>query len=245
MPIVSVITAVHPPSTRHIHDAYRSLAAQALPDGWEWEWLVQQDGAECGLRALLPDEPRIKIGRNPKSGPGPTRSTALSRASGNLIKALDADDILAPGALGRDIDTLLSFDVKWTTSSALDLLPDGSLESFDSDPERGVIARGAVVEHWRTHDYRLPVHPATLCIERDLVVALGGWFPLPTSEDTGLLLSANTVTDGYFIDEVGLYYRKWPGQATQSAAHNDPAARAARAHVIEARLHELHPMSTP
>lgn len=62
---------------------------------------------------------------------------------------------------------------------------------------------------------------------------------LPASEDTGLLLALNAVSGGYFIEEAGLHYRKWPGQSTASAAHVEPNERRARMQVIEARARAL------
>ena len=58
---------------------------------------------------------------------------------------------------------------------------------------------------------------------------------LPASEDTGLLLAASVVSDGYFTPEPGLLYRKWHGQATNQAAHTDAGEWAARMRIIEAR----------
>jgi glycosyltransferase involved in cell wall biosynthesis len=171
------------------------------------------------------------------------RTLALSRVDGELIKVLDADDQLTPGALGRDI---AAFDahpqIGWTTSRVLDLLPDGSTAGWDKDPAGGVIDRGAVLTFWQANDYRASVHPATLCLRRDLVFALGGWMALPASEDTGLLLAANAVTAGYFTREYGLLYRKWPGQVTSQAAHREPAEYQARMRIIEARAHALTSM---
>ncbi|MEU5725046.1 hypothetical protein ABZ783_24945 [Micromonospora sp. NPDC047738] len=79
------------------------------------------------------------------------------------------------------------------------------------------------------------MHPATLCLRRDLVFALGGWMALPASEDTGLLLAANAVSEGYFTREDGLLDRKWPGQVTGQAAHREPAEYRGRMRIIEAR----------
>lgn len=107
----------------------------------------------------------------------------------------------------------------------LDLLPDGSTVGFPGDPDPGPLERQAVIDYWASHDYRAPVHPATLFIRRDLLVALGGWMALPASEDTGLLLALNSVARGWFSSEVGLLYRKWEGQATGQAAHVETAER--------------------
>jgi hypothetical protein len=156
------------------------------------------------------------------------------------VKVLDSDDRLAPGALARDIDVLTRQpDIGWTTCRTLDLMPDGTTRAFDSDPPEGPIERGAVLAHWRANDHRLPVMPASLCVRRDLALALGGWMALPATEDTGLLLALSTVSRGWFVGETGLYYRKWPGQVTGQAAHTDRTERAARMAVAEARAHAL------
>ncbi|WP_433419207.1 hypothetical protein ACQP1V_04885 [Microtetraspora malaysiensis] len=140
----------------------------------------------------------------------------------------------------RDIGVLAENEhIGWTTSRVLDLLPDGSTVGFDLDPPEGPIKRGAVLDHWLAHDYRAQVHPATLCIRRDLLLALGGWMALPASEDTGLLIAANTVTDGYFSADPGLLYRKWSGQMTSHASHVEPTERTARMRVIKDRAHAL------
>ncbi|AXB48450.1 glycosyltransferase [Amycolatopsis albispora] len=237
--MVSVITPVHPPSLAHLDETYRSLAAQELPAGWSWEWLVQADGDGDLLTGRLPDDPRVRPGHNRKGGPGVTRTMAAGRARGELVKNLDADDLLLPGALAREITALADESLGWTTCKALDLLPDGSHAAFDDDPAEGVLAPGSVLRHWRTHNHRPPVHGTTLCLRRDLLLMLGGWSPLPASEDTGLLLAANAVAPGYFIATPGLLYRKWPGQVTQSPAHTDPDEQRIRMHLIGSRAEAL------
>ncbi|MFD6564585.1 glycosyltransferase family 2 protein [Micromonospora profundi] len=241
--VVSVVTPVHAPSIEHLAGAYESLAKQEMPAGWDWEWLVQEDGQTGALVDALPDDPRISLGIGRPGGPGVARTLALSRVSGELIKVLDADDQLTPGALARDIAAFGAHpQIGWTTSRVLDLLPDGSTAGWDKDPAGGVIDRGSVLSFWKANDYRASVHPATLCLRRDLVFALGGWMALPASEDTGLLLAANAVSAGYFTRDYGLLYRKWPGQVTSQAAHREPAEYLARMRIIEARANALASM---
>lgn len=238
--VVSIITPAYHPKPEHLLDAYRSIASQDLPAGWEWEWIVQEDDEPDTVSRLLPDDPRIISGAGRHGGAGVARTIALGRANGDLVKVLDSDDMLTSGALKRDINVLTRFqDIGWTTSRVIDLFPDGTTAGFPHDPPEGRISRGAVLEHWRAHNYRAQVHPATLCLRRDLLLALGGWMALPASEDTGLLLALDAVTDGYFSATDGLLYRKWPGQATATAAHVDPTERAARMQVIEARAQIL------
>lgn len=242
--LITVITAAHAPALRYLGDTYESLVRQEMPSGWDWQWVLQEDGQTGAVAAAAPTDSRISLGAGRRGGPGVARTLALSRATGSLIKVLDADDQLLPGALARDIAVLAEQpNIGWTTAKALDLMPDGTTIGWDQDdPPAGALSGPAVFAFWLDNDYRLPVLPGTLCIRRDLALALGGWMALPASEDTGLLLAANVVSTGYFIPENGLLYRKWPGQTTASAAHVDPTERPARMSVIEARVRALHAM---
>ena len=240
MSTISVITAVYDPHPDHLREARNSVAAQRLPPGWNLEWLVQEDDRSDTAEQLLGAEPWISHGRNRHGCQAITRNLALAASRGELIRNLDQDDVITPGALARDIAVLEAHpDVGWATSRVLDLLPDGSTEGFDHDPQVGRIERGAAVQHWRSHGYRLPVHPTTLCIRRSLAVALGGWMAVPGSEDTGLLIAASVLTTGWFTGEVGLLYRKWPGQASASPDHTDTIEWQARMSLISERADQL------
>lgn len=237
---ISVVTAVHAPSAVYLQDAYKSLEMQELPAGWEWHWSIREDGTGEEVAPYVPNDVRVTFRQGRGGGPGVTRTMALTEAHGDYVKVLDADDQLTPGALARDIAVLdANPDVGWTTSRVFDLLPDGSTAGFDQDPDDGPLERGAVLEHWEANNFRAQVHPATLCVRRDLLLALGGWMALPASEDTGLLLALNAVSRGWFIRESGLLYRKWPGQMTSQASHSNTAELEARMSVIAARAHTL------
>ncbi|MGW7078722.1 glycosyltransferase family 2 protein [Streptomyces sp. NPDC054866] len=237
---IVIVTAVHAPSAPFLADAYKSIREQELPVGWEWHWLIQEDGTTDRVAPYVPDDDRITFRQGRPGGPGVARTIALAHADGEYVKVLDADDQLAPGALARDLAALeADRTLAWATSRALDLLPDGSTAGFPGDPEHGPIERQEVLNYWASHDYRAQVHPATLFVRRDLLVALGGWMALPASEDTGLLLALNSTSRGWFSSEVGLLYRKWEGQATGQAAHVDTAERDARMAVVEARARAL------
>jgi glycosyltransferase involved in cell wall biosynthesis len=237
---ITVITAVHGPSAHFLPDAHKSLIEQELPEGWEWHWLIQQDGTGEGVAGHVPDDPRVAFKQGRPGGPGVARTVALAHADGEYVKVLDADDQLPPGTLARDLAALEADpSIGWATSRALDLLPDKSTAGFPGDPAPGPIETGTVLDSWKSNGYLAPVHPASLFARRKLVLALGGWMALPASEDTGLLLALNAVSRGWFTADVGLLYRKWPGQATGQAAHSDPEERDARMAVVEARAREL------
>lgn len=243
--LVTVITPVHAPAAPFLADAYKSLCQQELPAGWDWQWLVQEDGETNAVAAHVPNDERVSFGQGRNGGPGIARTLALARAEGEYVKVLDADDQLTPGALARDIAAVTSNPgIAWVTSRVLDFLPDGSTVGFEHDPPDGPIERGAVLAHWTAHNHRAQVHPATLFVRRDLLLALGGWMALPASEDTGLLLALDAVSRGWFTHEVGLLYRKWPGQATHQAAHAHEVERPARMSVLEARARALAALPT-
>jgi glycosyltransferase involved in cell wall biosynthesis len=240
MSLLSVVTPVYSPDPDHLRAAYETLCRQTLPAGWEWEWVVQEDGVTGIVSQILPADERVRIGTGRRGGVALTRNMALARTRGTLIKNLDGDDVLADGALHRDVSTLdAERSAQWVTSRVLDLLPDGSTVGFDNDPQAGLLAPGYVLDHWRRHNYRLPVHPTTVCIRRPLVVALGGWMGVPGSDDTGMLVAASVISSGYFISDVGLYYRKWPGQETASAAHIESGEWESRMALINDRAEAL------
>ncbi|MEW2526697.1 glycosyltransferase [Streptomyces sp. NPDC047071] len=237
---VTIITAVHAPSARFLPDAYASIRAQELPEGWEWHWLIQEDGKSDLVAPYVPDDERVTFRQGRPGGPGVARTLALAHAEGPYVKVLDADDQLKPGVLARDLAALeADGTLGWATSRVLDLLPDGSTAGFPGDPDHGPIERTAVLDHWKANGFRAPVHPASLFVRRDLLVALGGWMALPASEDTGLLLALGSVARGWFSAEAGLLYRKWEGQVTGQAAHTETAEHAARMAVVESRARAL------
>ncbi|MFF5518474.1 glycosyltransferase family 2 protein [Streptomyces coeruleorubidus] len=243
---IVVVTAVHGPSARFLPEAYASLCEQVLPEGWEWHWVIQEDGEGADVRPYVPDDERMTFRQGRAGGPGVARTVALAHAEGAYVKVLDADDRLPPGTLARDLAALeADRTLGWATSRALDLMPDGSTVGFPGDPDQGPIERGAVLEHWKANGFLAPVHPASLFVRRELLLALGGWMALPASEDTGLLLALNAVSRGWFSGEVGLLYRKWEGQVTGQRAHVDPAERAARMTVVEARARALAGLRWP
>lgn len=140
---IVIVTAVHAPSARYLPEAYESLRTQELPPGWDWHWVIQEDGTTDEVASRVPDDTRVTFRQGRPGGPGVARTIALAHAEGEYVKVLDADDRLAPGTLARDLAALeRDPGLGWATSSALDLLPDGSTIGFPGDPAEGPIERG-------------------------------------------------------------------------------------------------------
>ncbi|MFB9534590.1 glycosyltransferase family 2 protein, partial [Nonomuraea roseola] len=80
--VVSVITAVHGPSAVYLADAYKSLNEQQLPDSWDWQWVIQEDGETDDVTPHVPDDVRISFGQGRHGRAGMARTMGLSRATG-------------------------------------------------------------------------------------------------------------------------------------------------------------------
>jgi len=228
-----VLSPARPDGTSFIDQAYASLVGQRMPAGWDWEWVLQVDALDAALPAGL-DDPRIRVGHGPAGGPSVARNLGLARAAGSLVRNLDVDDVLLPGALARDIDTLDADPaLGWVTSVAVDLgaheRPDaGSPGPAHPHPPAGRIRRGEIRQWVTERSWALPVHPTTLCARRDLLLALGGWTALPSGGDTALLLALDAVSDGFFLDQPSVRYRKHPQQVTAQPLHSRSDLLAAR-----------------
>lgn len=212
---ISIITPVLGTKAQHLGEARKSVADQELPPDWQLEWLVQQDGPDGDAVSSLPSEPWISASVSAAwGGPAIARNLALGRSTGELIKVLDADDMLCPRALWRDIELLEEHqDVHWTVSRALNYLADDSLSQFEGNPPPGLLDQQAFMDYWEQHG-EPSIHPATLCVRRPTLLVLGGWMALPTSEDTGLVLALNAAAQGHFIGEPGLLHRRWIDQSS-------------------------------
>jgi glycosyltransferase involved in cell wall biosynthesis len=238
MPTISVITPVYAGGETYLVEAYNSLREQEMPTNWKWQWVVQEDGLTGAPLELLPKDQRISTGVGRAGRASMARTMALARAEGDLVRMLDADDLLTEGALHREITVLAANpDIGWTAAAALDLHVDGHLTGVDTNPPGGRLKPGSVAESYRAR--RLSILGTTICARSALVMALGGWPALPSSEDVGLLLALEAVAPGWFISETCMLYRKYPGQSTSYPAHYALHEVAARRAVILERVSAL------
>lgn len=236
VPTISIITSVHNGGHRYIDETYESLREQKLPGGWEWQWCVQEDGHPGITADILPQDPRISVESGLRGRVAVARTHALARATGELIRTLDADDVLLPGALERDIETLER--VPWCVSACLDLHEDGgSTSPGPNDPPGGPVEPGRFFDE--VVEGRLSVQTTTFAAHRPLVLALGGWPALTGAEGVALLLAAEVIAPGEFIAEPSILYRKHPDQTTAAHRYWDPAEAATR---IEAGIRRARAM---
>lgn len=239
--IISVVTPVYEGGEKYLNAAYGSLKAErdSLPDGWDLQWLVQEDGITGRPLRSLPNEPWISTGKARRGGAAVARTMALPRATGELVRMLDADDLLTEGGLARDIAAMEAHPtLGWCISSGLDLLPDGTLEPGPYDPPEGLLTYRALLAAYDADHF--PVLGTHLTVRTPLLLAVAGWPALPAWETLGIVLRCAAVSDGWMTAAPGGIYRKHPDQTTARAAYADVADVQQLRAVVRAQADALH-----
>jgi glycosyltransferase involved in cell wall biosynthesis len=220
-PAISVITAVRAVDQAHLLQAYASLTAQTGP---EWEWLIQLDGPDQALPAVITDDHRVHVSANQQQlGIALTRNLALNRSRGQLIHTFDADDQLLERALERLAAPLADRQIGFSFGRAIDLLPDGRQRRVQMPLAPGRVAPGAIYDEWQT-SHVVPVHCAGVMWRREQLFALGGWGGLYGAEDVFIMLAIAECWPSWYINFDTFYYRKHAEQITQQQyyrAHAD------------------------
>lgn len=105
-PTVSVVIAAYN-YARFLPETLASLEAQTLPD---WECVVVDDGSTdetpTVLAAAARADPRIRHAAQANRGQPSARNAALRLARGRFVQLLDADDLIEPEKLGRQVACL-------------------------------------------------------------------------------------------------------------------------------------------
>lgn len=240
MPLLSVITAGYAPQAGYLKETVLGLLEQELPPGWEFEWVFQEDGGTPSLGELVDDVPGARYAANHKQlGIAGTRNLALSRARGELIRVLDHDDVLLPGALAAPLRWLEDPGdpgVQWVLTASDEIGFGGERHAAEPVSWSGRVPRGSLGALTDSAG-RWSVYCAGLTARIDVVRALGGWMAVPRSEDVGLLTVLAELTDGYIDPEVRWLYRRHP---VQTHLTEDWQARAAQgAELVAQRLASL------
>ena len=219
--LLSLVTAVHGGRECYLEETAKSVLGQRLPVGWELEWLVQEDSEQPELRELVAKfavgDARVRYEANGAAlGPGGTRTLALQRARGELVRTLDSDDLLLPGGLAIQIAPFVSSaDIQWSVTQPEELMVDNSRLPYVSTLPFGLVPPGSLNRHMAEYG-ACPVHCAGLMVRVDAIWAFGGWMGLPVGEDVGLLAAISEIFPGWHDPAVTWLYRRHPEQMTQS-----------------------------
>lgn len=218
VPRVSVIIPAHDAAS-HLPETLASVQAQTFPD---WEIVAVDDGSSDATWSLLEQAgPRVKALRNERAGgPAAARNRALAAASGELVVFLDADDLLLPSYLARQIAHLEAARARGrrvgiVTCDAFlldgeDYAPHTYLDMI-RDPHRPITLERVLS--------RNPIYVSSL-VPREVGESVG-WFDeeLFGTEDLGLWLKIlERSWEAILTPEPLAVYRRRPGSVSSNIA---------------------------
>jgi len=110
---------------RYLADVLASVAAQE--GGFDREVIIVDDGSTDGSRELVeslgPALPELRLIRQANQGPSVATNRGVAAATMPLVKLLDGDDLLAPGATQHLIDCMESLGVEVMIGAGQSYLP--------------------------------------------------------------------------------------------------------------------------
>jgi hypothetical protein len=217
----SLITAAHPLSLGHLAETARSVAAQRLPAGWQIEWCAWADGdSDEQLRGCLAGVRSVPglavlIGNTSRHmGPAACRNIALAHATGELVRQLDADDLLLPDAIADDIGQMSDLGLAFCCSGTQNVDDSGEMWPWEGVPEEGYIERRQLYEWWAAGEGLAEIHNGTVCARTELLRLIGGWMDMWPNEDAAVLVMLGELGRGHYRRKHSHVYRFWDGSST-------------------------------
>jgi glycosyltransferase involved in cell wall biosynthesis/peptidoglycan/xylan/chitin deacetylase (PgdA/CDA1 family) len=236
-PLVSILIPAHN-AQEWISDTLRSVVAQT----WERkEIIVVDDGSTDQTVAIARkfESDGVQVVSQKNQGAAAARNTALSLSQGDYIQWLDADDLLAPDKIARQMEVMGKGRSKRTLLSS----------AFGKFMYRWYRAQFIPTALWsdlsptewllRKMGENLYMQTATWLVSRELTEASGPWDTRLLSDDDGeyfcrVLLASDGVR---FVPEAKTYYRA-PGAAFGgSLSYIGQSERKIKAHWLSMQLH--------
>lgn len=196
---------------RWISDTIQSALAQTWPYK---EIIVVDDGSTDGTLAVVRrfEARGVRVFTQPNQGAAMTRNTAFSLAQGDYVQWLDADDLLSPDKISKQMEAAEKSQSKRTLFSS-------GWGYFRYRPSK---AKFVPTSLWcdlspiewvlRKWEGNLHMQTATWLISRELTEAIGPWDTRLLGDDDGeYFFRAINASDGSrFIPQGRVYYRITP-----------------------------------
>lgn len=215
---LSILTPVlASPGTREVlPEAAASIANQQLPPGWEYEWIIMEDGPSPQLESFeWPDWAHYRVIEKQVGEPS-ARTLALAAATGDYVLAFDADDTLPEGALYNICTTYDTFpSAKWVAGQEATPRHPCPWQSR-LDPEDHIPAGWCEPDTLYPFWKRTGQFPVTFqcSYPAETLWKYGGYPAMPYAGDINLLFAVSTIDPGVVLHDVVLNYRRWSGQMT-------------------------------
>lgn len=214
--LLSILTPVHCSTPVDlVEKAADSVRRIEMPEGWEAEWVIQEDGEQPVFQELFRSlDVGISLSYDMNSrqfGAATTRTACFIRSRGSLVTGLDADDYLVPDGIAKLVEQSVRHEeLDWFTGQTVHLV-DGEEVARVCDLRSGVIPSGGPMRQW-VESGRMPFPTAPVMLRSRELWKLGGWPALVRSEDASLIFAYTATRAGLITDDVSYVYRKWPDQ---------------------------------
>ena len=237
-PLVSILIPAYN-AAPWIADTLQSALSQTWPHK---EIVVVDDGSTDDTRAIantfISSQAGIRVIAQPNYGASAARNHALSLARGEYIQFLDADDLLAPDKIERQLSRLTTLGPR--------VLASGSWARFENNPASAVFtphpnSRDLTgVEFLQLNFEEIAMmHPAAWLAPRALLGAAGPWDETLSLNDDGeyfarVSLAAERIV---FCADARSFYRS--NLSSSLSRRRDPRALASLFRSVELTLRHL------
>jgi glycosyltransferase involved in cell wall biosynthesis len=232
-PLVSILIPAYN-AEQWVADTIRSALAQTWPHK---EIIVVDDGSTDGTLAVARQfvSNDVKVVTKPNSGAAATRNHALTLSQGSYIQWLDADDLLAPDKIAKQMEAAEGGTTRTLLSSGW--------AYFAYRPSRARFVPTALWSNlspveWllRKMGQNLHMQTATWLVSRELTTAAGPWDTRLLSDDDGeyfcrVLLASEGVR---FVPDAKVFYRI---TASSRLSHVGASDRKKEALLLSMQLH--------
>jgi len=217
IPLVSVLIPAHN-AAPWVAKAIESALVQDWP---RTEIIIVDDGSRDSTLSSARhfESERVKVVTQENRGAAAARNHALSLAQGDYIQWLDADDLLAPDKITRQLEHAENRDPTVLLSSGFG--------KFFLRPEKTVFSPTLLWQDhspvsWITTKFlnNLWMNPAVWLVSRELTDAAGPWNEALSLDDDGeyfcrVVVSSKVVR---FVAPAKSYYRQWNGGSLSRAS---------------------------
>lgn len=220
--LVSIVTPFHN-AAPYLAEAIGSVRAQIYP---QWELLLADDGSNdgsCDLAEQAAQQAPEKIfylehGGHAHRGTAATRNLALTRARGEFIAFLDADDVWLPHKLAEHVALLSAqTDAMWVAGRSEYFQHDGSRPPFfPAEAPAGFYEPPVLLKLNAPLGSVSPPPPSALMLRRSVLEQIGGFeesftYPdLQYLEDQAFLSKLYLAAAGTVVERSCTRYRRYP-----------------------------------
>ena len=219
MPVVSVLIPVYN-GAAFLAEALASVRAQSFAD---WELLLVDDGSTDSTPAICAaaaaSDRRVQVLRKANSGLSETLNLGLAEARGDWIARLDADDLMEPDRLARQLAFLRARPDLGGAASFYTVI---DREGRERQKVRPLPRDVAEIEPFLAGGGTLRFTHPTVTYRRDVALSVGGYRrAFEPCEDVDFFLRFLEAGRPVLVQEEFLTrYRAHPGQITAGKLHD-------------------------